>query len=146
MKASKILNEQIKNLKVASLPSRPTAPTSFGGRGYTANQVKEAFDALPLFIVEKFNALIADILDVGEDSMIASVKTGIRDGHTLLDLIDDIRGGELAEYLSVGDGTLDTFRTEYDEDISEIEEDIESIYGVLNEKTIDCGSPADRKE
>ena len=44
MKASKILNEQIKNLKVASLPSRPTAPTSFGGRGYTANQVKEAFD------------------------------------------------------------------------------------------------------
>lgn len=146
MKAHKIYNEEIKNLKISSLPSRPTAPTSFGGRGYTANQVKEAFDALPLFIIERFNELIDDIKATGKDALIASIPTGIYNGHSLSDLIEDILSGAFAEYLSVADITLDEFKTDYDEAVQRIYEHIDTLYAAINEKTIDCGSPAERKE
>ncbi len=61
MTTSKITDSEIESLKVASLPTRPTAPTAFGGKGYTATEMKEAFDKLPLKIIENFNALIDDI-------------------------------------------------------------------------------------
>ena len=61
MNARKILNDEISALKVSSLPNRPSAPVSFGGKGYTAEQIKAAFDKLPLFIIEMFNMLIEDI-------------------------------------------------------------------------------------
>ena len=61
MTTSKISDTEIDALKVASLPTRPTAPTAFGGKGYTATEMKEAFDKLPLKIIEEFNALIDDI-------------------------------------------------------------------------------------
>ena len=50
MKTTKILDSEIANLKISSLPSRPTAPTAFGGNGYSAKEMKEFFDKLPLFI------------------------------------------------------------------------------------------------
>ncbi len=61
MKTTKITESEIEALKVASLPTRPTAPTSFGGKGYTATEMKEAFDKLPLKIIDSFNGLIDDI-------------------------------------------------------------------------------------
>ena len=48
MYTSKILDSEISGLKVASLPTRPTAPQSFGGKGFTAAEMKAAFDKLPL--------------------------------------------------------------------------------------------------
>ena len=35
MTTNKITDSEIESLKVGSLPTRPTAPTAFGGRGYT---------------------------------------------------------------------------------------------------------------
>ena len=64
MKSTKITENDIKNLKVASLPSRPTAPVAAGGAGYTSNQMKAAFDRLPLFIVDKINDIIDDIAEL----------------------------------------------------------------------------------
>ena len=61
MNTEKITDSEIEQLKVASLPSRPTAPPSFGGRGYTAKEMKEAFDKLPLFIIARLNSLIDDV-------------------------------------------------------------------------------------
>ncbi len=61
MNTTKITNSEIDALKVASLPTRPTAPTAFGGKGYTATEMKEAFDKLPLRIIEEFNSLIDEI-------------------------------------------------------------------------------------
>ena len=61
MTTSKITDSEIESLKISSLPTRPTAPTAFGGQGYTATEMKEAFDKLPLKIIEEFNALIDDI-------------------------------------------------------------------------------------
>ena len=61
MNTKKITDSEIESLKVASLPTRPTAPTAFGGKGYTATQMKEAFDKLPLRIISEFNLLIDEI-------------------------------------------------------------------------------------
>ena len=61
MNTKKILDSEIESLSVASLPTRPTAPTAFGGSGYTASEMKAAFDMLPLRIIEGFNSLITEI-------------------------------------------------------------------------------------
>lgn len=98
MKAKKIENSDIESMLISSLPSRPTAPRSLGGCGFSAKDMKEAFDKLPLYIVERYNELLGDVSDSGEDSLAAAVPTGIKDGHTLDDLFDDVRTGELATY------------------------------------------------
>ena len=61
MITKKILDSEIESLKVASQPTRPTAPVAFGGKGYTATEMKAAFDKLPLRIIEEFNSLISEI-------------------------------------------------------------------------------------
>ena len=106
MKASIINEADIAGLKVASLPSRPTAPSSFGGRGFTATEMKEAFDKLPLYLVDKFNLLIQDISEEGEDSLAASVPTGIRSAHTLSDMFSDVISGVFSTYLAVSGASL----------------------------------------
>jgi hypothetical protein len=101
MKTTKIFDSEIRNMLISSLPSRPTAPTAFGGRGFTAIEMKEAFDKLPLYLVSKFNALIDDITRDSEDSILSSIPTGIKEGHSLKDLISDLDSGNLASYLNV---------------------------------------------
>ena len=96
MKATKITNADITPLRVSSLPSRPTAPKAYGGLGYTAAQMKSAFDAFPMFLANKFNALMTDITATGENSMAAAMKTGISSGHTLYDMFLDIKSGDFA--------------------------------------------------
>lgn len=98
MKATKITSAEIAPLKVASLPSRPTAPTAFGGRGYSASDMKAAFDRLPLYVADRLNLLIDDVTD-GE--LLDSIPTGIFEGHTLSQLVEDIASGRMASYLSV---------------------------------------------
>ena len=78
MTCKKITDSEISERLVASLPTRPNAPSSFGGRGYSAAEMKSAFDRLGLLIAERFNALL-----------------------------DDIQSGSLAAELRVGDYTLE---------------------------------------
>lgn len=106
MTTEKIKNEEIAALRVSSLPSRPNASGTFGGRGYTATEMKEAFDRLPLFLVERFNSLLDDIAASGEGSLADTVPTGLGTAHTLADLFADITSGALAGYLSTGEETL----------------------------------------
>lgn len=101
MNTKKIKDADIAGLRIASLPSRPTAPTSFGGRGYTASEMKEAFDKLPLYIIERLNSLLDDIGGIGEGSLAGEIPTGIKEGHTLSALLADITTGEIGNYLSV---------------------------------------------
>ena len=107
MKAKRILAEEVASMTVSSLPARPTAPREVGGRGYSAAEIRAAFDRLPLYIIERFNRLIEDIEAVGDGSLAASVRTGITERHTLTDLFDDIVNGKLAGYLRVGDSSLE---------------------------------------
>ena len=106
MKAKKIQTSDIKDILISSLPTRPTAPRSLGGKGYGAKEMKEAFDKLPLYIIERYNDLLADVTDIGEDSLAAAIPTGIKDSHTLLSLFDDVRTGALATYLTFLDKPL----------------------------------------
>ncbi len=106
MNATKITDGELEAARVASLPTRPTAPTAFGGRGYTATEMKEAFDKLPLLLTERYNLLIDDALALGEGSLADSMPTGLSEEHTLADLFSDIGNGNLASYLKVGDATL----------------------------------------
>ena len=146
----KILAQDIDALRVSSLPTRPTAPSSFGGKGYTAAQMKEAFDRLPLFIIEKFNALIDAINGDGAESVTDKIPTGIYSGHTLSGLLSDIKDGSFASY-------LDVYGKSLVERIEELTGDINRLKlnggggggsGVALPEFlhIDCGSPASRKE
>ncbi len=72
MTTQKIKNEEIEDMKISSLPTRPNASSAFGGKGYNSSEMKAAFDKLPLFIIERFNKLIDDIAIL--ESEIAALK------------------------------------------------------------------------
>lgn len=122
MRSKKILNSEIESRRIASLPTRPTAPSAFGGAGMTSTQLKEAFDSLSLLIIERFNLLIGDVTQLGEDSLSGAVPTGISAGHTLADLFADIKNGTFASYLSVGDRSLESTLLSLSERIKKLEE------------------------
>ena len=72
MNTKKITDSEREALCVASLPTRPTAPTAFGGKGYTASEMKAAFDRLPLRIIEGFNSLVEEIENGAVAELIAT--------------------------------------------------------------------------
>ena len=120
MKTTKITDAEIADIKVSALPTRPTAPAAFGGKGYTASELKAAFDRLPLYIVERFNALIDDINGTGGGDICDAVKTGIKDGHTLKELFSDIENGNLLDYMAGPSGTLAEYLAAIRADINKI--------------------------
>ena len=137
MNTKKITDADVAGFKISSLPTRPTAPTSLGGRGYSSKEMKEAFDRLPLYIIEKFNLLVDDICEKGENSLSAAIPTGISDTHTLYDLFSDIVNGRFASYLSVGDGTLENLK-------EELFTELERYSSYLGTTVIDGASPSKR--
>ena len=144
MRATKILNSDIETMKVSSLPSRPTAPVSLGGMGYTAAQMKEAFDKLPLYLVEKFNELLDDISDK-DDGLLAALKTGISEHHSLADLIADITDGTFASYLKVSGGSLDALWNELKGMTDSIDDRLILIERLAADKFIDGGKCTNRR-
>ena len=112
MNTKPILESEYASLRVSALPSRPTASSAFGGKGYTASQLKEAFDRLPLLLVARFNSLIEDIGGTGAGSLADSLPTGIESGHTLARFFEDVESGTLATYLQVGEQSLFAHLTE----------------------------------
>ena len=122
MKARKILEHEISQLKVSSLPNRPSAPLSFGGKGYTAEELKAAFDKLPLYVIEMFNKLIEDIESTGDDSLAGSIKTGLDDGHTLSKMFSDIKSGDFISYVMTSNRSLETELSEIKERLRKLEE------------------------
>lgn len=108
MNSGKISIEQIRPLMVSSIPTRPTSDHIYGGEGYSPEELKAAFDALPLYIIEVFNTLIDDIESEGDKSLAASIPTGISEKHTLYDLFMDIKNGNLASYVKIGGESLST--------------------------------------
>ena len=149
----KILDEEISSLKISSLPTRPTAPSSFGGRGYTATEMKAAFDRLPLYLVERFNELIGLILGEGEETVCESIPTGIKEGHTLAKLFEDIKSGELSSYLDVyGKSLVERLEALIGEldgvsrQLHAVKRDMGEDYDAPEFVVLDCGRPAAREE
>ena len=106
-------------LRVSSLPTRPTAPAAFGGKGYTAKEMKEAFDRLPELAIERINDLIDD---VGSGELAKSLATGITAAPTLAKLLSDLESGSLASYMGVFGTTLAAYLSKMREDVDEIKE------------------------
>lgn len=140
MKANIITEGEIAALKVSSLPSRPTAPGSFGGLGYTAGQMKAAFDRLPLYIIERLNDLIDGITRTGDGSFAAAMPTGIKEGHTLRDLIEDIVNGNCSAYLTVLGEPLGGILARHEEKLA----GFSGGGSGGGSSAIDCGSPEER--
>ena len=122
MTAKQIKEGEIADLKVASLPTRPCAPTAFGGRGFTSVEMKAAFDRLPLFIIERFNALLEDISAEGKESLAGEIKTGISEGHSLCELFSDLTDGRAAGYITVLGKSLALWAAEISEEIEALKE------------------------
>ena len=118
MKATRINSSEAEPLLIASLPTRPTAPSAFGGKGYTATEMKSAFDKLPLLIIERFNDLIDDILS-GE--IAEQMPTGIKADHTLSSLLSDITNGNLSSYFMISGASLGSILADFEVRISELE-------------------------
>lgn len=144
MNTTKILESEIADMKISSLPSRPTAPTAFGGKGFTANEMKAAFDKLPLYIIERFNMLLSDIEGSGEGSLAAAIPTKIADGHTLSQLFLDICDGVFASYLSLGDETLEEMKSRLLDEKESFEERIAYCLTHIADSVIDGSSPSSR--
>ena len=100
----KIKPETVETLGVRALPTTPTAQGNSGG--YSSAEVKQAFDRLTVHVIEKYNLLIDAIHAKGSASVMAEMPTGLSEGHTLQQLIEDITCGNLAAYLTVGERSL----------------------------------------
>ena len=122
-----VFPDEYEHLKIASLPSNPTAGVNYGGLGYNSNQMKAAFDALPLFILEKLNRLIDDICTDPELSISGELRTGIEEAPRLCNIFEHITSGMLASYLAVGDETLATQIAKIKDDIEAIKNDLEKL-------------------
>ena len=122
MYSQKISPDEIADIKVSSLPTRPNAPTSLGGVGFTASQMKEAFDALPIFIIDRLNLLIDDIRGVDGGNISDVVKSGIKDGHTLENFFEDIKDGTALSYIQCFGSTLGSYLEKLRTDINTIAE------------------------
>jgi hypothetical protein len=125
MNTKKIHQIEINNSAIAYLPDKPTASKEYGGLGMSAQNLKVAFDKLPMLAVERINSLIADIESDGQGRIGESIKTGIRSGHTLADFFIDLVNGSLASYLTVGTSTLIDKIASLEEEIAQIKSKLE---------------------
>ena len=99
MTTKKITESEITPLSVASLPTRPTAPTAFGGKGLTSVEMKEAFDKLPLLAIARLNELIDDVTTGRIASAIPVLgSTGL---ENLEELMHGIENGDLSNAMTV---------------------------------------------
>ena len=83
--------------------------------------MKAAFDALPLFIIERLNALLDDLSAEGAGAVSSEIKTGLSEGHTLYEMFSDIGNGGFASYLDVGGRSLLTELSDIKVRLSELE-------------------------
>ena len=96
MNIRSITEEEVRERWVQRLSDTPNRRGRFGTAGMTAAEMKAAYDALPLLIVGRFNALVDAIL-TGEIGRIIPAT----EDESLADLLAGIRSGRFAELLTV---------------------------------------------
>lgn len=77
---------------VSSLPLTPTASPALGGRDYTPNEVKAAFDRLPRLIAARLNALLGAVTD---GTLLADIPVAFGDGTLSLSELLALLGDHL---------------------------------------------------
>lgn len=117
MKAQIITEEEIAERSISALPTRPNAPTEYGGRGFTAADMKAAFDALPLLVLERLNLLIEDVTSDDSDGLINKLSLGRGDGMTAGELVDLIFDGGILGVIPFAEDTLAGFLSKLRNDV-----------------------------
>ena len=77
---------------VSSLPLTPTASPALGGRDYTPNEVKAAFDRLPRLIAARLNTLLDAVTD---GTLLADIPVAFGDGTLSLSELLALLGDHL---------------------------------------------------
>lgn len=95
MSLRKITEDEVRALWVQRLSDTPNRGGQFGTAGLSAREVKAAYDALPLRIVEAFNELVGIV----EEGRLAELIPAA-EGRSLADFFRDVTSGELAAYLT----------------------------------------------
>ena len=105
MAIQKITPSELLTEGVRALPTRPSAPSLYGGAPLSAEELKAAFDRLPSLVAYRFNALLdaAGLFEEGGryETLAELIATGIEEGHSLSQFFRDVTSGSLALYLSV---------------------------------------------
>lgn len=109
-----ITETEIASRAISNMPTRPTAPLAFGGSGYTAKEMKSAFDALPRLIAERVNSLI---LDIKEGRVLDGIPTQNESLKTLGEIVRGIEDGGLAACVKIFDTTLALFLAKLRSDV-----------------------------
>ncbi len=111
MTIRRITEEEVRSLWVQRLPDAPNRTGRYGTPGMSAAEVKAAYDALALRIVERYNELV-DAVVSGE--LLSALPSG-KEGDTLADFFADVRSGALATYLTVdGERALSALAAAFD--------------------------------
>ncbi len=96
MSIRKISEEEVRARWVQRLSDTPNRMGRFGASGLSAAEMKAAYDALPLCIVEHFNTLVSVILEGRLSEWIPAAE-----GKSLASFFADVTSGALADYLTL---------------------------------------------
>lgn len=104
----KISAEEFNKVSLTRLSNSPSSPSQYNGARLGAEDLKKRMDAPLELFRDKLNALVAFLLGEGDDSAVAHISTGIKEGHTISQMLKDIisESAEFASYLSVGEKSL----------------------------------------
>ena len=123
MSIKKITEEEVRSLWVQRLSDTPNRQGKFGTMGLSAAEIKAAYDALPLRLVEAYNTLVDVIESGGLSDFILSPE-----GKNLTELLAGVTSGALAALLTVdGERTLAALAAALDT------HDHEGVYARLSE-------------
>lgn len=92
MSMQTITERELAENGVSSLPLTPTASPALGGRDYTPNEVKAAFDRLPRLIAARLNALLGAVTD---GTLLADIPVAFGDGTLSLSELLALLGDHL---------------------------------------------------
>lgn len=110
MSIQKISDQEVRALWVQRLSDTPNRAGRYGTPGLTAAEVKAAYDALSLRLVEAYNALV----DAIENGRLTESIPALGD-KKLSEVLSDIKSGKISAYLSVdGVRTLSRLAAEFD--------------------------------
>ena len=108
MKKYKISAEEFNKVSLTRISNTPSSPSQYNGARLGAEELKKRLDAPLELFRDKLNALVAFLLGEGDDSAVAHISTGIKEGHTISQMLEDIvsESADFASYLSVGEKSL----------------------------------------
>lgn len=129
MSVQKIKDSEIDERLIANLPTRPNAPTALGGKGYSAADLKAAFDSLPTLIAARYNELIDDLTNEDGSEAIRGAYTGV-EGETVGMLLDGMKDGTILDKILIDEEILSAYLRTLKAEIAELRDIIGGRTGV----------------